>query len=732
MNEILWWFGQNTLTAILVIPCVLLACRLFRDRPAVQHLLWLVILVKFVTPPIVAWPWGVDDVQSLLESQGSGTQITALDSMPAGPYPDTVEPDALPIEPLRIARESVPNPQPIDRAAGKPVFADIVSASPQPKQVRWSSIFTISALSVWLIGAIVCFAMQMRRLRRYASLVRGGVAAPSHVNEAVITVASRLRMKAPVCMVVKGIASPFLWCARPVRLVWPDSISSPDEVSHARGIIAHELAHLRRRDHWITWLELGASVLWWWNPLFWFVQRRLREAAEMSCDALAIATDPESRHDYAELLLQLSSQSADGVPTPVLAVGAGNVASFERRLKMILSSSVSGKLSWKGALALATFAVIALPCWSLSQSAANPPLTDDTSKPELVNEESSEEVAIQEAVIGDIRYLHPPAIAQSLIVKKDAWGPTVDGLKAAFLMSDIVVRSDNAMIVNGALVVKNVSKKPIRFSETASLAVPTLYDDAGKTLRIEPTMFSSLILGFRHNQNCTIVRRTILAPGEQCVLDRGCELAVYHPDRNEVRLWTRNESATVPSGKYSVVVDFTPGLRPESYWKDAVEQTNTALKKLNSPVTKSTPPDFYENGHVVPRSVPGEWYGSLQTGKVQFAAFNGSDVTKISESRKVRAAAADNLRVETRSGLSFFKRDGVLRMHYQHVPHALVAFVPANDGSFIAEGAHGARSTCSHNLLDISDNQVKLFDLCSGKLLAHFLPNEEGVLEQQK
>jgi len=45
-------------------------------------------------------------------------------------------------------------------------------------------------------------------------------------------------------------------------------MSSRADVVRSRGIIAHELAHMHRRDHWITWLELGASIPWWWNPLF--------------------------------------------------------------------------------------------------------------------------------------------------------------------------------------------------------------------------------------------------------------------------------------------------------------------------------------------------------------------------------------------------------------------------------------------------------------------------------
>ena len=37
-------------------PLVAVACRLCRNRPAVQHLLWAVVLLKFVTPPVVCSP----------------------------------------------------------------------------------------------------------------------------------------------------------------------------------------------------------------------------------------------------------------------------------------------------------------------------------------------------------------------------------------------------------------------------------------------------------------------------------------------------------------------------------------------------------------------------------------------------------------------------------------------------------------------------------------------------
>ena len=85
MNALLWWLCQNTIAVALMVPFVLLLCRAFRARPAVQHALWLVLLVKFLLPPIVDSPWSAETLIGLW-------QPAPVDSdMP--PLPPTREPE---------------------------------------------------------------------------------------------------------------------------------------------------------------------------------------------------------------------------------------------------------------------------------------------------------------------------------------------------------------------------------------------------------------------------------------------------------------------------------------------------------------------------------------------------------------------------------------------------------------------------------------------------------------
>jgi hypothetical protein len=58
----LWWFIQNMFVAGALTGMVWLACRVWRLSPAARHALWLVVLLKLVTPPLVAWPWSLPNL----------------------------------------------------------------------------------------------------------------------------------------------------------------------------------------------------------------------------------------------------------------------------------------------------------------------------------------------------------------------------------------------------------------------------------------------------------------------------------------------------------------------------------------------------------------------------------------------------------------------------------------------------------------------------------------------
>ena len=52
-----WWTFQNVIITAGLALAVAMTCRLARIGPVARHALWVVVLVKFITPPLVVWPW---------------------------------------------------------------------------------------------------------------------------------------------------------------------------------------------------------------------------------------------------------------------------------------------------------------------------------------------------------------------------------------------------------------------------------------------------------------------------------------------------------------------------------------------------------------------------------------------------------------------------------------------------------------------------------------------------
>ncbi len=355
MNAILWWSAQNAITIAILIAIVSLTCRLFRDRPAVQHVLWAVVLLKFVTPPVVSWPMSVERFWPARQSRGATDRRPDVLSTFLPSAKTEHRPGHVPREFGAFAFEPAADP-----ARSLPTAAELARASVWP------------LCAVWILGTAVCGLKQSRRIARHARLVSRASDATPQLTAEIGAIARQMGMRPPRAIVAREIASPFVWFLGRLKLVWPEMMSNREAVNRARGVIAHELAHLRRGDHVLAWIELVVGLLWWWNPMFWFVRRRVRESAELACDAIALGACPDGRRTYAEILLELSTVPGPAAAAPALGMSSGSTRSFERRLSMILSDRVSGKMSALGTLAAVLLTVAALPGWSFAQKATAP------------------------------------------------------------------------------------------------------------------------------------------------------------------------------------------------------------------------------------------------------------------------------------------------------------------------------------------------------------------------
>jgi hypothetical protein len=106
---------------------------------------------------------------------------------------------------------------------------------------------------------------------------------------------------------------------RPIILLPPSWREWP--AAELDAVLAHERAHVRRRDPLVQWLAGLNRAIFWFHPLAWWLERRLAALAEEACDMAAIASGHDPR-DYSEYLLH----QARAVESAGARVAIGGVA----------------------------------------------------------------------------------------------------------------------------------------------------------------------------------------------------------------------------------------------------------------------------------------------------------------------------------------------------------------------------------------------------------------------
>jgi beta-lactamase regulating signal transducer with metallopeptidase domain/Flp pilus assembly protein TadD len=344
------WYLENTLVAGVLALVVAAVVRLGRPRPALAHLLWLAALGVLLMPRL---PWIATPGAELRTSIRAwlGASPAALEA------PDPVLQAALDLPAVGSAE-----PQ------SAPMLLDASTQSASDRERRpavWESLpFSLetAVLLVWIGGTVVVLARSTRRILPFQRLVRRSALAPLALRREVREVARRLGVREPEVRVVKGVASPSIWCLGRPRLLWPAEAATSASQRARCPLIAHELAHLARRDHWVSWLEIPAAALSWWNPLFWWIRGHIRHYAELSCDAWAVWAYPADRRAFAEALIVMQARTRTA---PVALQGLGATDSeckdFERRLDMIMKKGKFPGVSRSAAVVAAVTAILASP-----------------------------------------------------------------------------------------------------------------------------------------------------------------------------------------------------------------------------------------------------------------------------------------------------------------------------------------------------------------------------------
>ena len=341
--------------SLLVIFVLAINRCLANRRPQLAHLLWLVVLLKCLTPPIVATPWslfGWADHQ--WPDQTAGAVVVQAS--------DGFWPAELATEP------SIINPI-VQDTASAPMMATEIGSTVQTQS---AISMTAVALYIWVIGALSVFVVfALRCLRQLRRVLMQQADSDEGIDRAVATLAKRMGLKRSVSVVLthSNIGPAVVGFFRP-KLILPVQLVAGRKREELQPILAHELVHIRRGDLWLGAVQWIVQAVWWFHPLVWFGNRLMNRDAERCCDEEVIAELEYSPAHYARTLLDVLSMKQELNPMPLFP-GVRPVDVTSQRLERIMSLG-QGSLRRTPRLYVllaAALAVVVLPgAWMQTQA----------------------------------------------------------------------------------------------------------------------------------------------------------------------------------------------------------------------------------------------------------------------------------------------------------------------------------------------------------------------------
>jgi bla regulator protein BlaR1 len=368
------WLFESTMSNALIATALALGvaavARWLRHRPAAAHAMWLIVLLKLVTPPLVKVPVKFPN-QTCLGSALAPTDAGVLFSARV---------------PMRPGTGDVPS----GTAGESHTQADVTEMVARLERIRgarlWPSTsaswFLLAVLVVWFAGTVVWTVYAAVRIVQFSRLLRAARPCARKVAAMGTRAAQRLGLrKAPAIVIVDARVSPLVWPAgRRTRIVLPGDLVSKCNNEQLRLLLAHELAHVKRGDHLVRWFTLVVLAVYWWHPVAWWVVRRLRAAEEHCCDAMVVAASPHRARAYAEMLLKtMEFLAARPSPPQVLASGISSGGSSKRRCEMILEGRTKSRTSRIARVLLLLAALAVLPLATVLRA-------DDKSSPKCPDE----------------------------------------------------------------------------------------------------------------------------------------------------------------------------------------------------------------------------------------------------------------------------------------------------------------------------------------------------------
>src|SRR5260221_2246046 len=312
-------------------------------RASMRYALWLVVLVNLCVPLTLA-----------------------LQTGPAWwlqrPPPPVV---AKPLPHFTVTYDNAPLPE--MPQTPPPVF---VPPKPVMNFAAWLLVISASisvALLVWLLVRWWQITRQVSRAQSSERLVALAGEAQKIVG---------MKFKVQVKLTVNSMSPAVCGVFRQAILI-PQWLMSNFSDGQLRAGLLHELIHLRRRDVWVNFLQTLLQIFYWWHPLVWLANARIRRVREEAVDDAVMLALRDGAESYAPTLLEVAKLALN---RPLVSLGLVGIMESRHALRQRIERLVDFRpprhagLTLVSLLGILAFTAVAVPMGSAPEETNSPTL----------------------------------------------------------------------------------------------------------------------------------------------------------------------------------------------------------------------------------------------------------------------------------------------------------------------------------------------------------------------
>lgn len=325
---------------------------------------------------------------------------------------------------------------------------------------RGPATFAGAVLTTWAIGAGVMFFLLLRRQQSFSRSL--GTLVPD----------TRFQRGAVVAPMLVGAWQP--------KIVVPMDFEARYSEQERELVLAHEQAHLMRRDVAINALASLWLCVFWFNPLIYWAMGWLRIDQELACDALVLAQRGDARRCYANALLKTQLATESGWRMPVGCHWQSNHSLKERIIMLKRPLPGISRQLFGIALVVGMTAAGGYAAWAGQPAKGEGPRILVDMKVKVTNSQSNEVFAVATRYVvhsgelpADMKV--PPAAFTctpylgDALEKSSAWeSMKARGLPlppAGYILMDCTIRQDGEVIATPAVMA--MDGKPATIETTA-------------------------------------------------------------------------------------------------------------------------------------------------------------------------------------------------------------------------------------------------------------------------